>query len=178
MSEKITKVIVNRKMENENKSIILVTDTGTGKAKKHEVNNDQYSTRDYMTYLVALELKGLEDSIKAGNNTDNQYVIIVSETLKGINRDVNRVHYINNKTAKNGSPLTDMFVGNVNYIHCALERLGDKVKLTTINMALPHEYNGKKIGSKYNAEVIDRAWKAMDTILPKVEREIQDFQIE
>ena len=177
MSERIVKVLISRKTDN-NHSVLLLTDTSTGKAQRFIIDNSQYNTREYMTYLLAVELSKLEKELASNPDNDNRYTFITAETLKGLNRPANRLHYVTTRTNKNGTPLSDSFVKNIHFIHSALERLGDKVIFTTTNLAIPHEYNGRKLGSKFNAEAIDKSWKLMDTMVPKIDRSLGDFELE
>ena len=179
MSEKIIKVIINRKAD-ENNTVILLTDTKTNKARKFVIDNTQQKTREYMTYLVASELSNIENEINANPNpnSDDKYVIIASESLRGINIAANRLHYISTKTNKSGTALSDNFVNNVQYIHFMLEKLNDRVYLTTTNLAVPHEYNGKRVGTALNAEAISKSWKLMDTIVPPEVKTVKDFELE
>ena len=174
MSDKITKVYINRKME-DNQTAILILDTSNTDGNNCYVDkiflpaDSPISTREYMTYLVARDLKELEKEIEQGLNLDRVYNFIIPDMLSGINFDSTRLHYITTKTTKEGKPLGDNFVAYVNSIHFSLQRLNKRVRLMTKNYAVPHEYNGKILGSKYNAELLDKAWSLMDTIAPKKE---------
>lgn len=171
---KITKVYVNRKME-DGQTAIVILDTSEVEgnrcfAKKLFIPaNSPVTTREYITYLIAKDLKDIENETNQGLNLDTTYNFIIPDVLAGVNIPATRLFYMNTKTNKKGQPLTNNFVSYVNSIHFSLQRLNNRAKLMTTRFAIPHEYNGKILGSKYNAQLIEEAWNLMDSIVPKRE---------